>query len=143
MSLTVTKEEVWAAQIEDKPGGLAKVLGALNNVGANLQCVIARRDSEQRGSNDEPLPRAVAEVFRELVFVLIKSEFFKERIRFRYYTAFINVKQIADESHELARGEFFVKEWKVGHVSEKRFGGFGVLLHIEAADACAARARPD
>ena len=30
MSLTVTKmDAVWAAQIEDKPGGLAKLLGAL------------------------------------------------------------------------------------------------------------------
>ena len=29
MSLTVSKIEVWAAQIEDKPGGLAKLLGHL------------------------------------------------------------------------------------------------------------------
>jgi hypothetical protein len=29
MSLTVTKIDVWAAQIEDKPGGLAKLLGTL------------------------------------------------------------------------------------------------------------------
>ena len=49
MSLTVTKIEVWAAQIEDKPGGLAKLLGALSGAGANLECVIARRDPSNAG----------------------------------------------------------------------------------------------
>jgi hypothetical protein len=28
--------------IEDKPGGLAKLLGALAGAGANLECVVAR-----------------------------------------------------------------------------------------------------
>lgn len=49
MSLTVTKVDVWAAQIEDKPGGLAKLLGALKGAGANLECVIARRDPSNAG----------------------------------------------------------------------------------------------
>lgn len=49
MSLTVTKVDVWAAQIEDKPGGLAKVLGALAGAGANLECVVARRDPSNAG----------------------------------------------------------------------------------------------
>ena len=49
MSLTVSKIEVWAAQIEDKPGGLAKLLGALAGAGANLECVIARRDPSNAG----------------------------------------------------------------------------------------------
>jgi hypothetical protein len=49
MSLTVTKVDVWAAQIEDKPGGLAKLLGALAGAGANLECVVARRDSAKTG----------------------------------------------------------------------------------------------
>jgi hypothetical protein len=49
MSLTVTKVDVWAAQIEDKPGGLAKLLGALAGAGANLECVIARRDPSKTG----------------------------------------------------------------------------------------------
>jgi ACT domain len=49
MSLTVTKIDVWAAQIEDKPGGLAKLLGALAGAGANLECVIARRDPSNAG----------------------------------------------------------------------------------------------
>src|SRR2546430_1846274 len=50
MSLTVTKADVWAATIEDKPGGLDKVLGALSNAGANLECVIARRDPAKPGT---------------------------------------------------------------------------------------------
>jgi hypothetical protein len=49
MSLTVTKIEVWAAQIEDQPGGLANLLGALASAGADLECVIARRDSANAG----------------------------------------------------------------------------------------------
>ena len=49
MSLTVTKIDVWAAQIEDKPGGLAKILGALAGAGANLECVVARRDPSKPG----------------------------------------------------------------------------------------------
>ena len=50
MSFTVTKVDIWSSKIEDKPGSLAKVLGALGNVGANLDCVIARRDSAKSGS---------------------------------------------------------------------------------------------
>jgi hypothetical protein len=49
MNLTVTKMDVWAAQIEDKPGGLAKLLGALADAGANLECVVARRDPSKAG----------------------------------------------------------------------------------------------
>ncbi len=49
MNLTVTKMDVWAAQIEDTPGGLAKLLGALAGAGANLECVVARRDPSNAG----------------------------------------------------------------------------------------------
>jgi hypothetical protein len=49
MSLTVTKVDVWATQIEDKPGGLAKLLGALAGAGANLECLVARRDPSNPG----------------------------------------------------------------------------------------------
>ena len=49
MSLTVTRVDVWAAQIEDKPGGLAKLLGAVAGAGGNLECVIARRDAAKSG----------------------------------------------------------------------------------------------
>ena len=50
MSFTVTKVDVWAAKLKDKPGGLAKVLGVLGNAGANLECVIARRDPGKAGT---------------------------------------------------------------------------------------------
>jgi hypothetical protein len=50
MSFTVTKVDIWSAKIEDRPGGLAKVLGALGNTGASLECVIARRDAAKSGS---------------------------------------------------------------------------------------------
>jgi hypothetical protein len=50
MSFTVTKVDIWSAKIEDRPGGLAKVLGALGNAGASLECVIARRDPAKSGT---------------------------------------------------------------------------------------------
>ncbi|HEY5705359.1 MAG TPA: hypothetical protein VIS96_07280 [Terrimicrobiaceae bacterium] len=50
MSFTVTKVDIWSSKIEDKPGGLAKVLSALGNAGASLDCVIARRDPTKSGS---------------------------------------------------------------------------------------------
>jgi hypothetical protein len=37
MELSVERVDVWAATIEDKPGGLAKVLSALRDAGADLQ----------------------------------------------------------------------------------------------------------
>src|ERR1700758_1770489 len=49
MSLTITKVDVWAAEIADTPGGLAKLLGALAGAGADLECVIARRDPTKTG----------------------------------------------------------------------------------------------
>jgi hypothetical protein len=49
MNLTVTKVDVWAAHIEDRPGSLAKLLGALAGAGADLECVIARRDPSKTG----------------------------------------------------------------------------------------------
>jgi hypothetical protein len=49
MSLTITKVDVWAAEIADTPGGLAKLLAALAGAGADLECVIARRDPTKTG----------------------------------------------------------------------------------------------
>ena len=49
MSLTITKVDVWAAEIDDTPGGLAKLLVALAGAGADLECVIARRDPTKTG----------------------------------------------------------------------------------------------
>ena len=50
MDLIVEHAEVWAATIEDKPGGLAGVLTVLNQAGADLQSVISRRASDQPGT---------------------------------------------------------------------------------------------
>jgi len=49
MDLFVERVDVWAATIEDKPGGLAVVLAVLRDAGANLQSVIARRAHDQPG----------------------------------------------------------------------------------------------
>ena len=47
MKLKVNRSDVWAATIEDKPGGLANKLEALAKVGANLEFVLARRTPER------------------------------------------------------------------------------------------------
>lgn len=49
MDLFVERVDVWAATIDDKPGGLAEVLAVLRDVGANLQSIIARRSPDQPG----------------------------------------------------------------------------------------------
>jgi hypothetical protein len=49
MKLSVHRTDVWAATIDDKPGGLAEKLGALADAGANLGFILARRTPEQRG----------------------------------------------------------------------------------------------
>jgi hypothetical protein len=49
MDLFVEHVDVWAAPIQDKPGGLATVLATLREVGANLQFMIARRAPEKPG----------------------------------------------------------------------------------------------
>jgi hypothetical protein len=50
MSLKVTKTDVWAVEIQDQPGGLAKVMETIAAAGANLQCVIARRQPDKPGT---------------------------------------------------------------------------------------------
>lgn len=49
MDLLVERVDVWAAPIQDRPGGLSEVLAALRDAGANLQFVIARRAHETPG----------------------------------------------------------------------------------------------
>lgn len=49
MDLLVERVDVWAATIEDRPGGLADVLAALRDAGADLQFVISRRTPEAPG----------------------------------------------------------------------------------------------
>jgi len=46
----VTRVDVWAATIKDRPGGLAGKLAALAEAGANLEFVIARRAPEKPGT---------------------------------------------------------------------------------------------
>ena len=43
MKLKITRAVVWAADIEDRPGGLAEKLGALAKAGTNLDFILARR----------------------------------------------------------------------------------------------------
>ena len=50
MNLIVEQVDVWAAGIDDKPGGLAKVLSGLREAGADLGFVIARRAPDKPGS---------------------------------------------------------------------------------------------
>ncbi|HUL51827.1 MAG TPA: hypothetical protein VLT83_00325 [Opitutaceae bacterium] len=50
MALKVTKTEVWATEIQDQPGGLGKVMGTIAGAGANLECVIARRQPDKPGT---------------------------------------------------------------------------------------------
>jgi hypothetical protein len=49
MKLDISRVDVWAATIEDKPGGLAGKLSTLRDAGANLEFVLARRDSKHVG----------------------------------------------------------------------------------------------
>src|SRR5437870_10143124 len=50
MAFQITKVDVWAGQIQDQPGGLDKVLGAIAEKGASLECVIARRNPDKPGT---------------------------------------------------------------------------------------------
>jgi hypothetical protein len=49
MEILVERVDVWAANIADTPGGLAGVLAALRDVGADLQFIIARRAPQEPG----------------------------------------------------------------------------------------------
>ena len=50
MALQVSKVQVWAAGIEDRPGGLAEKLEALAKTGVNLEMVISRRSPDKPGT---------------------------------------------------------------------------------------------
>jgi hypothetical protein len=49
METIVEHVDVWAANIEDKPGALAGVLATLRDAGADLQFIIARRAPQEPG----------------------------------------------------------------------------------------------
>lgn len=50
MDLLVDRVNVWAATIEDKPGGLSAVLKGLHEAGADLDFMIARRSPDRPGT---------------------------------------------------------------------------------------------
>ena len=50
MDLLVERVDVWAATIQDRPGGLAEVLTTLRDAGADLQFIVARRAPEAPGT---------------------------------------------------------------------------------------------
>lgn len=49
MALKVSKADVWAVTIDDRPGGAAEKLETLSKAGANLEMLLARRTAEQPG----------------------------------------------------------------------------------------------
>ena len=50
MALKVTKVDVWAGEMQDKPGELGRMLGALAGAGASIDCVIGRRQPDKPGT---------------------------------------------------------------------------------------------
>jgi hypothetical protein len=48
--LNAKREQVWAVDISDKPGGLAGKLEAMADAGVNLQFIVARRRAEKPGT---------------------------------------------------------------------------------------------
>lgn len=50
MKLDVSRVDVWAAGIKDRPGGLAVKLDALAQAGTDLEFAIARRESKKPGT---------------------------------------------------------------------------------------------
>jgi len=50
MKLDISRADVWAASIEDRPGGLAEKLDVLCEGGTNLEFLIARRAPEKPGT---------------------------------------------------------------------------------------------
>ena len=51
MDLLVERVDVWAAPIQDRPGGLADILATLRDAGADLQFIVARRAPEEPGTS--------------------------------------------------------------------------------------------
>lgn len=49
MAYKISKVDVWAGSIADRPGGLAGTLEALSRAGASLEFVIARRSPDRPG----------------------------------------------------------------------------------------------
>jgi hypothetical protein len=50
MAYRINKVDVWAGEIEDRPGGLAAKLARLTEAGANFEFLISRRAPEKPGT---------------------------------------------------------------------------------------------
>ena len=50
MDTIVERVEVWSVSIPDKPGGLAGILKGMDEAGADLDFIVARRSPDQPGS---------------------------------------------------------------------------------------------
>jgi hypothetical protein len=50
MAYRISKVDVWAGEIEDRPGGLAEKLAGLAQAGANFEFLISRRAPEKPGT---------------------------------------------------------------------------------------------
>ncbi len=50
MAMKVTKVEVWAGEMQDQPGSLARMLESLAAARGSVDCVIARRQPDKPGS---------------------------------------------------------------------------------------------
>jgi hypothetical protein len=50
MAYAIKKVDVWAGEIEDRPGGLAAKLTALSGAGANFEFLISRRAPDKPGT---------------------------------------------------------------------------------------------
>src|SRR5689334_22653541 len=50
MALRITKVEVFATEIQDQPGDMARVLGTIADSGGTVECVIARRQPDKPGT---------------------------------------------------------------------------------------------
>ncbi|HEY3246079.1 MAG TPA: ACT domain-containing protein [Phycisphaerae bacterium] len=51
MPYDISKVDVWAAEMEDRPGALGEKLRALADAGVNLEFVIARRQPDKPGTS--------------------------------------------------------------------------------------------
>jgi hypothetical protein len=49
VALQVSNVQVWAREIDDRPGALADVLRAVTEAGGNIECVVARREPGMPG----------------------------------------------------------------------------------------------
>ncbi|MBI2997534.1 MAG: ACT domain-containing protein [Deltaproteobacteria bacterium] len=50
MAYRINKVDVWAGEVEDRPGGLADKLALLTKAGANFEFLISRRAPEKPGT---------------------------------------------------------------------------------------------